>query len=1016
MGSQRRWAAAPVRARRLAYLLAGTALASVGFTGNAIATCNVLIAASNNVGCASNTTTTNTINLNGVIAASSDRTQEFNNGLTIVGSVGPGVTVDGFGLRLLLSNAGGNNALSLTNSGVVTTNQAVPAVQLNGNGGGVLYTGIGNVTNTGTGAGILVRNTGAGAVDILVSATSTIQSAGAAGVDVLTFGGGVNLQGFGGNVIGTTGASLSSNGGDISVSGLNLIQGTIGDAIVLSSLGGGITISNNLAITGHGSPAILASSDGGALDITGNGNITATGGGGGILASSGGGTFNITGNGNIAGINAHSVGGVGGITIANNGNIISTGDVGILAQSGTGGISIQGNGIISSAVNAAINASTAGGSIQIGNGTANGAITGASHGILATSAGGSISITTGNNITGTTATGITTNSGGGNQILLLNHSVSGATHGLNLTATGAGAIGVVSGGTIAGGTNAILGNSGGGEFDIVALGTINGAVNVVGANPATSVFLNANWITGTGNSVYSGTLNNIGVVNAQNAFAGQTISLGSYGGNGVLRLDLGDRVNATGASNLNGGSLNIVMAPNSTLSQSNVVLTSAGGLGGTTFATTSVTIPGVVATVTYTPTQVIVNVPAIQLGAGSNLNQNQQSVANGINGFFNGGGTLPASFVGLLGLPGPALASALTQMSGEVATGLQPSANLSMGMFLNAMIDPFVTGRSGGFGSATNYAPETPSRVEVAAREAFAADMPVKARPPIATFEQRWSIWGAAYGGQNRTDGDLAVGSNDLRATAAGFAAGADYRVSRDTVMGMAVAVGQTRWNVAAPAFGKGHSDVGQIGAYASTRWDNMYLSGAVAFAWHKAETDRTVTVAGTDRLEADFDATSIGGRLEGGYRFGGAQYGLTPYAAVQVQSLHTPAYSERATTGNNQFALTFGSQTTTDTRSELGFWADTRFLFAGNTMVLRGRAAWVHDYNPGSRINPAFQTLPGASFTINGAAAPRDAALTSAVAEMRLTSGWTLISKFDGEFSGRSTTVTGTGTARYTW
>ena len=84
--------------------------------------------------------------------------------------------------------------------------------------------------------------------------------------------------------------------------------------------------------------------------------------------------------------------------------------------------------------------------------------------------------------------------------------------------------------------------------------------------------------------------------------------------------------------------------------------------------------------------------------------------------------------------------------------------------------------------------------------------------------------------------------------------------------------------------------------------------------------------------------------------------------------------------------------------------------------MVLRGRAAWVHDFNPGSRINPAFQTLPGASFVIDGAAAPRDAALTSAVAEIQLTSGWRLIGKVDGEFAGRSRTVTGTGTARYTW
>jgi outer membrane autotransporter protein len=177
------------------------------------------------------------------------------------------------------------------------------------------------------------------------------------------------------------------------------------------------------------------------------------------------------------------------------------------------------------------------------------------------------------------------------------------------------------------------------------------------------------------------------------------------------------------------------------------------------------------------------------------------------------------------------------------------------------------------------------------------------------------------------------------------------------------------------------------------------------------------VTVAGTDRLEADFDATSIGGRLEGGYRMGSVRHGFTPYAAVQVQSLHTPDYREVNTVGSSQFALAFASQTTTDTRTELGVWADTRMDFDnGSQLLLRGRAAWVHDFDPNSRINPAFQTLPGASFTIGGAAAPRDSALTSAVAELRLPGGVSLIGKVDGEFSGGSKTVTGTGTARYTW
>jgi outer membrane autotransporter protein len=143
----------------------------------------------------------------------------------------------------------------------------------------------------------------------------------------------------------------------------------------------------------------------------------------------------------------------------------------------------------------------------------------------------------------------------------------------------------------------------------------------------------------------------------------------------------------------------------------------------------------------------------------------------------------------------------------------------------------------------------------------------------------------------------------------------------------------------------------------------------------------------------------------------------LTPYAAVQVQGVHMPSYGEVAASGSSQFALSYASKTMTDTRSELGAWLDTRHQLANGALVtLRGRAAWVHDYNPGSRIQTAFQTVPGASFTVDGAAGPRDAALTSAVAEMRMANGVTLIGKFDGEFANRSQTLAGTGTVRYAW
>jgi uncharacterized protein with beta-barrel porin domain len=83
---------------------------------------------------------------------------------------------------------------------------------------------------------------------------------------------------------------------------------------------------------------------------------------------------------------------------------------------------------------------------------------------------------------------------------------------------------------------------------------------------------------------------------------------------------------------------------------------------------------------------------------------------------------------------------------------------------------------------------------------------------------------------------------------------------------------------------------------------------------------------------------------------------------------------------------------------------------------ILRGRVAWAHDWISNSSLGAAFQALPGSGFTVNGAAAPANSALTTASAEFLLTANWTLMAKFDGEFASSAQTYTGTGTLRYSW
>src|SRR5262249_60299431 len=115
-------------------------------------------------------------------------------------------------------------------------------------------------------------------------------------------------------------------------------------------------------------------------------------------------------------------------------------------------------------------------------------------------------------------------------------------------------------------------------------------------------------------------------------------------------------------------------------------------------------------------------------------------------------------------------------------------------------------------------------------------------------------------GGRNRTSGVPASGgSPDLSAPTAGGPAGLDYHLSRDSVIGVALAGGGTNWSLA-QGLGGGKSDAFQAGIYGATRWGPAYVAAALAFTNHWMSTDR-FAFAG-DHLTASFNAQSFGGRV----------------------------------------------------------------------------------------------------------------------------------------------------------
>ena len=392
----------------------------------------------------------------------------------------------------------------------------------------------------------------------------------------------------------------------------------------------------------------------------------------------------------------------------------------------------------------------------------------------------------------------------------------------------------------------------------------------------------------------------------------------------------------------------------------------------------------------------------------SSAADNQRAVANSIDAFVRNGGTLPPAFANLLSFLSPSqLQSAFTQLSGEAGTGAAQAGTQAMNSFLSLVTNPFAENRP--------FAQNRP-----------APPMYVKAVPLAAALNpdpRRWGVWAAAYGGQANATGDaLGVGSHDRSVSGAGFATGLDYRVTPYTVAGFALAGGGTRYGLS-DGLGSGRSDMFQAALYSLTRVDAAYVSAAIAYGFHQFNTDRFVTVAGTDHLAADFAANNIAGRLEGGYRLAlpsvnwPGQSGFTPYAAVQVQSFRTPSYSETALSGSSVFALSYDARTITTTRTELGTWLDWSIpVDYGTRLSLLGRAAWAHDYWSAPNITAGFLALPGSSFVVTGAAPATDLLLASAGVEVGFRNGFSIGARFDGEFAENSTKYSGMGRLRYTW
>nr|WP_236843185.1 autotransporter outer membrane beta-barrel domain-containing protein [Bradyrhizobium icense] len=864
--------------------------------------------------------------------------------------------------------AGVNNTIVNAASGIIT---------VGGDGSGIFAAGNSNVTNAGT---ITIGDAGGPAAGIFaINDDNTISNLASATITVGLNAAGISVQGN---------RAIANNAGTISAGDFGVGIDVFGDDALITS-SGTINVTDNAAgISAQGDRALIThfgtinggvssagiAYNGSSTTINSSGHIVLGDDGVGIVVL--GDSNTITNSGTIT-VGAGFAVGIDVTSLVGTNSIINTGTINVGA--GATGILLSGSGTVFNS--GTINAATGFAAIEL---------CGCGNSTLTLGPGSVINgLVLGN--------GTDTFQLGGTGKDTFNLSLIGAgqqydgfatfnkVDGSNWTVTGIGA----QNWNVLGGTLSVNGVVNG-------LVTVNASGTLGGTGTIDDVFVNGGTLA-PGNSI--GTLNVAGSLTFSAASSYMVEVSGASS----------DHTRVTGVATLGGAT--VVVVPTGTVARQYTILTATGGVPDTFNPVVSGVSPNLNPSLSYDANNVYLN---FALNYGGGLNINQQNVANALTNFFNTTGGIPAGFASLS-------SAGLTQVSGELATGSQQATFDAMNLFLSLISDSFVTGRNGGFGgnagaipfveeSTHAYAAKKPR----AARDAFAR-FPTKADAARNDlFARRWNVWGSAFGGGSNTSGNAALGSNDATARVFGFAVGADYRLSRDTLAGFALAGGGTNFSVS--GFGSGRSDLFQAGAFIRHNMGNAYVTAAAAYGWQDVTTERTVTVAGFERLRAEFNANAYSGRIEGGYRYVTPWMGITPYAAGQFTTYSLPAYAEQVLAGAGTFALSYAAKDVTASRSELGVRTDKSWAMPSGILTLRGRAAWAHDFNTDRNVTALFQTLPGAAFVVNGAAQAHDSALVTAAAEMKWLNGWSAAAIFEGQFSNVTNSYAGKGVVRYSW